>query len=261
MLRPYGSFLSAASRCASVVVFLLASGFQPIHSLFIAPPRLIEVQADTAEDLRLGFGDQPHWTNGCLQLSIHWSNSSSSNIFLAQQDLSIEISVAEVDEGTRKQLGSKWILAYGSSDVFIVGARILAPGAVLHKEVCVSKWLTVTSLEEKSHRAIPVRGTLRIRVPYFRTEQEYQDYRIQVVGRTNDPNQGGGKLLQPKFAMITAAIPCHDEIPQKDCTSAPTVLRSEDHWMPDVYDLPDWNQRGQRITSHLVGSLSKRDTP
>jgi hypothetical protein len=104
-------------------------------------------------------------------------NRSSLPLFLPAVGLFISTSVNELNDVAATEVEQKWVNVYGSTDVIILEATSLAPGATPHEEGCLSPHVFVVNIEKGTRRAIPLRGRLQIEAYYFLSEKEWQTFK------------------------------------------------------------------------------------
>jgi hypothetical protein len=195
----------------------------------------------------------PQWQNDCLSVSVDRINNSSARLFLPMQGLYVQMSVTEVpDEFNTKHGRDEWINVYGLSDLVFPGANPIAPGATVHKDICLSPTIGVVNQRRETHREIPLRGRLRIDAKYFLTEKEAQDYESRpgemIPASPRQPNE---MVLHYLSARMFVAIPCRRVGCKPSCFTQPLIINGEQHWVPDTLGDLDWKARGQRINDQL----------
>jgi hypothetical protein len=245
----------------SVIGSLLAvdSKFLLLVALLCISPGIAqqdtELKNPEANLLELRLVAPPQWKDDCLQVELDRKNRSSLPLFLPAMGLFISTSVNELDDVAATEVEQKWVNVYGSTDVIILEATSLAPGATLHEEGCLSPHVFVVNIEKGTRRAIPLRGRLQIEAYYFLSEKEWQTFKSsrEEMMSTKPDSWGAMNRQDPKVVTIFAKIPCRDGSCGSVCDAPPLILKGEDRIVPDVFYIESaFGVRGEALSRELA---------
>jgi hypothetical protein len=204
------------------------------------------------------------WKNGCLQVSIDRLNRSSNPIFLPSRGLYAASSTTKAVTPSEQRPAVKWSTVYGAADLVDWDAAPLAAGETRHDDMCVGPTFAVTNLKKKTRRHVPVRGRLKIYAYYFLSEQDWLANKSQHEEMFRTAPSKWPKplnILEPEEVTVTVPIPCRESPCNPACEGPPIVLNDEVQIIPDVTDMPEWNERGQAINKELAQKLSPCSAP
>jgi hypothetical protein len=230
--------------------------------LFVAAAvQIVGVQAQqgratndqSPQPLEIRIMKPPQWNNGCLQVSFQRVNRSAAPLFLPVQGLHIASSFKLSSNVPGKENGEKLLVVNGGSEIVMLDANTLAPGASLSDDYCIGPTLAVVSLQKKTRREVPLRGKLKIYTHYFLTERDWLTHKSQRQQMFRTTPNKWPKVLQPQVATVEMRIPC----PKPNCGAAwdepPPILGDENAPLPDVAStIPEWNVRGKKINEELA---------
>jgi hypothetical protein len=134
-----------------------------------------QLDPGAAHPLEIQITKPLQWQNGCLLVSMDRVNRSKGTLFLPLMGLYISSSAIEVGEDARNSGEPEWMVIYGLSDIIDWDATPIAAGERVHDEHCLSPSVAVVNLDKKTHRQIPLRGTLKIDASYFLTESDWRE--------------------------------------------------------------------------------------
>jgi hypothetical protein len=162
--------------------------------------------------------------------------------------------------GSGQRQRTRCFTVYGASDILDLSATPLAPGATEHNDYCVGPTVSVTNLQKKTRRQLPLRGKLRIDATYYLSMQDWRTHESQVEDMFRTPPSKWPKpltVLQPKVVTVIVPIPCRESACNPDCGEPPLYLEGEMVVVPDTLsDAHGWNDRGKAITEELEQKLS-----
>ena len=195
-----------------------------------------------------------------LSIAFDLTNQSRSPIFLTAMGPHINMALDVSTDNAGENGLADWLNIYGTTDIKSWEADSLAPGATIHGKFCLGSSVWVVNLAKQTRRVIPVRGSLRVDVSYFSTEESW---RMNEEWHTHHP----GKLIPPveiapKWAKIYAEIPCLEKVCESNCLKPPKGIHGEARPVPDVFYLdPQWNERGKKVTDGLAAKFPSCRTP
>ncbi len=209
----------------------------------------------SAELLSIRLSTPPHWEKGCLSLRLERKNIASFPLYIPLQGLDIYMSASQVPDLAEGKEQESWVPVYGISDLLVLEANPLGPGATIGDEICLSPTVGVASREKRSHRLIPLRGRLRIDASYYMSQENWRSNMATFAQKLHTPADQWDKIPShpPETTTTLAAIPCHEIGCSTACQSPPPVVRDENLLIPDVVqDNPAWIASGKALGLELA---------
>jgi hypothetical protein len=195
------------------------------------------------------------WVNGCLAVSIDRVNRSKAPLFLPFNGLSIESSVLELTNDPAKGQKEGWRNAYGASDIIFHEVIRLAPGELRHDDYCVGPTISVVSMEKKSRREVPLRGSLQINAVYYPAELDWQISKAQreEMAQTPPAKWKNADRQRPSSTTLELSIPCLKAGCAAECSEPPVVLEGEKVLVPDIsHNNEAYFTRGRVLNEELA---------
>lgn len=210
----------------------------------------------SAPPLEIRITKPLQWEGDCLHVSFQRVNRSAAPLFLPVQGLDIASSFKLSSSAPGNGDGEKWLIVNGGSEIVILDAKTLAPGASLSDDYCIGLNLAVVNHQKKTRRQVSLRGKLRIYTRYFLTEQDWLTHKSQRQQMFRTPPNKWPKVLQPQVTTVEIRIPCPKANCSAECDEPPPILEGENIVIPDVArTIPDWNERGEKINEELARRL------
>jgi hypothetical protein len=215
-----------------------------------------QLEKDAAASLEVRLTTPPRWEKDCLVVTLDRINHSSAPLFLPKMGPYFYIALDLSAGGASESI--EWINVYGEQDIVSSEAVSLEPGSKVRNSFCFGPSVWVVNLDKKTRREIPVRGKLRVDIPYFSSRESwktsgrwYLDAHsfLKQKGESHDPTAAIG----PTWKRIFVAIPCSNTTCKSGCEGPPLGLPGEFRPVPDAFYLdPKWNERGNVITDELA---------
>jgi hypothetical protein len=245
-------------------VFLGGEGNRVLKGMFLlfvaAAVQIVGAQAQenhaidkqSPQPLEMRITEPLQWENDCLRVRFRRVNRSAAPLFLPVQGLYIASTFKLSSNVPGKDNGEKWLVVNGGSEIVMLDAKTLAPGASLSDDYCIGPSLAVTSLQKKTRREVPLRGKLKIYVHYFLTKQDWLTHKSQRLQMFHTPPNKWPKVLQPQVATVEMHIPCPKPNCGTACDEPPLILEDENAPLPVARTIQEWNDRGEKITEELT---------
>jgi len=208
------------------------------------------------QPLEIRVTEPPHWKNGCLKGTIERVNHSTDPIFLpVSNGLFVEVSVLERSHDFASSESERWLPAYGPTDAIILDVIRLAPGEAKRNHFCVGPTISISSMQKKTRREIPLRGRLRFRASYYASLEEWQISKAQRQNLVQSPldKSKTSDTHNIKSATLEMPIPCSKAACAPGCNTPPIILDDEKVWVPDVMRNDEaYNTRGRALNEEMA---------
>jgi hypothetical protein len=154
-------------------------------------------------------------------------------------DIALDVS------GSRSGDELAWVNIFGTVDMMDTRSESVAPGEVVHNAFCFGPTVWVSNIDKNTRREISVRGKMRIRVPYFLSEQDSKSYKkfgeVGPLGRSR------------QWITVFADIPCPKDTCESDCNKPPVGIRGEFRMVPDAGQFfPEMAANGKGLGDKLL---------
>jgi hypothetical protein len=250
---------SAALPVFLAISLLFPGDGRPTTQRFDTVPVGEKTQGETnaAASLEVRLPSPPRWQQGCLLVTLDRLNHSSVPLFLPNMGPYFYIALDVSASSTSGSEDSHWVNLYGERDIVTSDAVSLEPGSRMHNSFCLGSSVWIVSQEKKTRREIPVRGKLRVEVPYFPSREAWKKSGQWYLDSRSFLRKGGGPHdlaadIGPNWETIFVAVPCSDATCRLGCDAPPRGLPGEFRPVPDPYYLdPKWNERGRVLTDEL----------
>jgi hypothetical protein len=193
------------------------------------------------------------WLEHCLSVRIDRINRTNAPLWLPNNGLYVDTSITELPDKKGRGDGAEWINVAGITDLIDFNAKPIAPGAILHKDICLPESVAVVNRSAKTRRQLELRGRLRIEAFFFLSEHDYLVNKAQHEANFKQPATVRIEdLLYPQVSTLEIAIPCRNAAPCS-CDAPALLLYGEGRAIPDIYaHRSDWNEKGKKISKKLA---------
>jgi hypothetical protein len=194
--------------------------------------------------LEIRLAKPPSWQGNCLRVSIRLANRSRFPIFLPHtpfEGIEVYSSVTDTTNTLGLGAGEAWLLVYGWTDVFYLGAGSPVQGTRSQKTFCIDETFPVKGVEKNSLRKVHLQGRLRVYVNYHQKlpqEKIGKQHKEETTATSQAKGNNLGSWISGRV-ILEIPIPCPKDVADGNCTVPHPIFPGEhDAWTIDAPEPP-----------------------